>query len=335
MLIESLEMYIGAGLSVDAALRAAAGGVPEKRRPPLQHLLRSVEGGGTIGDSLGSVIHVPPVVCALIVCGESAGDLAGGFAAARKVMEREDDLRKKCLSALAYPMIIGLAAAGLTLWLMRGIMPQITPMLRGLRVELPIMTRIVMRLSEGMVMFGAYGAIVLVILVAAIVFAYRRSPVFRYRVHALVMSIPLVGRSVRSYGLGIFLGSCGALVESGMSLPQACRGAASATPLLPLRAVLTAETLAVERGTGLGVALSLVHVPAYVTSLVSAGEVSGSLGVSLLRASSIIDRDLEHALRRMTSLIEPVMMAGMGCAVGAVAVSIMMPIYDISKAIQQ
>jgi type II secretory pathway component PulF len=58
------------------------------------------------------------------------------------------------------------------------------------------------------------------------------------------------------------------------------------------------------------------------------------LGTSLLRAASIIDRDMDHSLKRLTSLIEPVMMVGMGCTVGSIALSIMMPIYDISKVLQ-
>jgi type IV pilus assembly protein PilC len=55
----------------------------------------------------------------------------------------------------------------------------------------------------------------------------------------------------------------------------------------------------------------------------------------MARAALIIDRDIEHALKRLTSLIEPIMMAGMGAVVGAIALSIMMPIYDISKVLQK
>jgi len=77
------------------------------------------------------------------------------------------------------------------------------------------------------------------------------------------------------------------------------------------------------------------RLPKFVSSLVRAGEATGSLGISLTRCASIIDRDIEHSLKRLTSLVEPVMMAGMGGAVGAIALSIIMPIYDISKVLQR
>jgi type II secretory pathway component PulF len=75
-------------------------------------------------------------------------------------------------------------------------------------------------------------------------------------------------------------------------------------------------------------------MPSYVAPLVAAGEASGNLGKALSRAARILDRELDHSLKRLTALIEPAMMLGMGAAVGSIALSIMMPIYDISKALQ-
>jgi type II secretory pathway component PulF len=72
----------------------------------------------------------------------------------------------------------------------------------------------------------------------------------------------------------------------------------------------------------------------YIVALVSAGELSGTLGASLLRAANILDRDIEHSLKKLTSLIEPLMMIGLGVIVGSIALSIIMPIYDISKVLQ-
>ncbi|NCW28743.1 MAG: hypothetical protein EBV83_10740, partial [Verrucomicrobia bacterium] len=91
----------------------------------------------------------------------------------------------------------------------------------------------------------------------------------------------------------------------------------------------------ISNGIPLGDIIAKKKMPQFVAPLIHAGEASGTLGNSLLRASLILDRDIENILRKITALIEPIMMAGMGCIVGSIALSIMMPIYDISKVLQK
>lgn len=105
---------------------------------------------------------------------------------------------------------------------------------------------------------------------------------------------------------------------------------------IPLRQEFVSKNETVANGRSLGsVFSSIKSVPSYLPAIVSAGEVSGSLGQSLLKCSDIIDSDIDNSLKKMTSLLEPLMMIVTGLLVGAVALSIMMPIYDISKTLQQ
>lgn len=147
--------------------------------------------------------------------------------------------------------------------------------------------------------------------------------------------MPIVGRLARYYSLALTVRSLGSLVESGAALGESYVRVAETMPLLPLRSAFKKKSADISRGVPLGTVLSgMKRMPSYIAPLVSAGEASGTLGISLVRAADILDRDIEHALKRLTALVEPVMMAGMGCAVGAIALSIMMPIYDVSKALQ-
>jgi type II secretory pathway component PulF len=71
-----------------------------------------------------------------------------------------------------------------------------------------------------------------------------------------------------------------------------------------------------------------------MTQLIAAGEMSGKLGPALTRIADIIDKDIDKQLKRMTALVEPILMIGMGGIVGSIAIAIMMPIYDISRSLQ-
>jgi type II secretory pathway component PulF len=153
----------------------------------------------------------------------------------------------------------------------------------------------------------------------------------------LLFKSPLVGSVVYSYWLALFLRSCGTMIESGTSVAESYASAVTGIGFVPLSVPLGRRMGSLSQGVSLASVLSSseIRIPQYIPALVSAGESSGTLGISLIRAADIVDRDIEHRLKRLTSLIEPVMMAAMGCMVGAIALSIMMPIYDISKVLQR
>ena len=147
--------------------------------------------------------------------------------------------------------------------------------------------------------------------------------------------LPIAGKIISSYALVVFMRSCGSLIEGGIPAAQAYEDTARTIPFLPFRLLFQKHAPHIRTGIPLSRAfIGNAKIPRFISPLLGAGELSGKLGESLIRAAAILDRDIEHALKHMTALIEPVMMAGMGCVVGAIALSIMMPIYDISRVLQ-
>jgi general secretion pathway protein F len=335
MLCERLGMYISAGLAPTDALSAAESGASKKQKAALEAVKGSVEQGGLLSRGLRERMKISPTIAGLIEHGEDSGELAKALTAAKTILEREDALVKTCLSAMAYPSIIGIFAILMTVGLMKGVMPQIIPLLESLHVQLPILTIAVIFLSENLIKYGAYGLLAALIAVPSVVFLYKKIDHIRFLCHTLILCMPIVGRLARYYSLALTVRSLGSLVESGAALGESYARVAETASLLPIRLIFEKESVNISRGVPLGAVLSgMKRMPSYIAPLVSAGEASGTLGLSLMRAADILDRDIEHALKRLTALVEPVMMAAMGCAVGAIALSIMMPIYDVSKALQ-
>lgn len=335
LFLEKMELYTASGLALNKSLRIIAAGAPKKRKPSVTQAVRAVENGGLLAKSLEEYLGASKTVAALLERGETAGELVKALGQAKALMEREDDLYKKCASAMVYPVAIGVFALLLTIGLVRGVMPQIIPMLKGLNVQLPLLTRIVMFASDNLLAYGPYIFLSAGMCVIVAPMVYKKIAAIRAFCHFAAAVTPLAGKLVVQYSLSVSLRSCGSLVNSGMSVAKAYADVTETTWFLPLKVSLALEGEQVARGVPLGVVFAgIKHLPEYIAPLVIAGEASGSLGDSLIRAADILDRDIEHSLRRLTALIEPVMMAGMGCVVGAIALSIMMPIYDISKVLQ-
>jgi type II secretory pathway component PulF len=129
--------------------------------------------------------------------------------------------------------------------------------------------------------------------------------------------------------------SLGSLVSAGSSIDDSFGRVTKRITLIPLRDQFTVHAFDLSHGSTLSSILAKAgSIPSFIVPLISAGEASGTLGNSLIRASDIIDRDIEQDLKRMTALIEPLMMIGMGIGIGTIALSIMMPIYDVSQSLQ-
>lgn len=336
LLFERLSLYIASGLTLNKALLIVEDGISKRQKTAIEKVRLGVESGGSLSRALQKFLNISLTISGLIENGETGGKLAEVLNTSRQLLEKEDELRKKCASAMAYPIIIGIFALILTIGLMRGIMPQIVPMLKSLHVQLPLLTRIVMALSDGLSFYGIYILFMVILLPSIFLYSYKRVALVKKLVQSFLIRIPLIGYLVHSYSLSLFLLSCGSLVESGLGSAGAYKNAVNTMSLIPLRRELSKELSPVSHGVPISLVLKKIkRVQPFVSPLLSAGEMSGTLGKSMLRGALILDREIEHSLKRITALIEPIMMAGMGIVVGAIALSIMMPIYDISRVLQR
>ena len=335
LLLENWEMYVSAGLTLHEAVQTSCTAFSKKEGECIKKIISSIERGQNLSSALSNNINLSAALLGLIGHGESSGSLPRALGLARNIIEHEDVLIKSCMSALAYPIVIGVFACLLTVGLMRGVMPQITPLLKSLHVELPLITRISMYLSENIIAFGLYIVVALTILFPACIYIYRNYFKIRLVCHKLLLIMPIVGHLISQYNLSIFTRSLGGLITSDASLIDSYGKVVDKLFLLPMKIHLENQLPDLMRGVSLSTTLAnMQNVPTFIIPLIKAGQVSGTLGSSLIRASDILDKDIENILKRLTALIEPIMMIGIGVVVGGIALSIMLPIYDVSKTLQ-
>ncbi len=333
--LETLESYLSAGLSLDVSLLMIERGSPKHAKSRYECMRSIIEKGGLFSVAFAESLKGNLVITSLIRHGEASGALVRSISLARSLLEHKDQLTKNCMSALAYPCIIGLFAILLIIGLVRGIMPQIIPMLIGLHVQLPILTRIVILCSDITTRYGFFILLGGSLLVYIFLFLYRRSRYFMFLCHTTLIHIPIVGKLATNYTISVFLHSCGALLESGVLVNRAYASTVDTISLLPLKVYMSSHSIHIQGGATMSSVFLNDLFPVYISALVSAGESSGTLATSCMHSAHMIDRDMQHKLKWLTSLIEPLMMVGMGLIIGAIALSILMPIYDISRVLQK
>jgi type IV pilus assembly protein PilC len=335
LFLERLEMYLSSGLEINKALEVSEQGLKKKQKLSIQNLRKSVESGAPLYSTLARFVGTGKTTSGLVEYGELSGTLARSLLTAKTLLEKEDELLKRCTGAMIYPLVIGIFALLLTIGLIRGVMTQIIPMLKSLNVDLPFITKVAITLSEIVTGYGFYILVALVsgAIAGRIILKKYEKP--RYILQSIIIRTPIIGKLFYNFYLAIFLHSCGALVDSGLSVKDSYDKTARTISLLPLNKFFHDQSQKVARGLPLGEIINHGRLPSYVAPLLNAGELSGTLGQSIIRAGNIVDKEIEHSLKKLTSLIEPVMMVGMGCVVGTIALSIMLPIYNISGALQK
>ncbi len=148
VLLERIEIYFSSGLEIDKTMMIIEDSLKGKQKSSISKLLKHVESGLPLYGGLENIVGISRTTSSLIEYGELSGSLAKALVMAKTLLEKEEELFKKCINALIYPSVIGVFAILLTIGLVRGVMLQIIPLLKSLKVDLPFITKLTISISE-------------------------------------------------------------------------------------------------------------------------------------------------------------------------------------------
>ena len=333
-LFENIELYLTAGIPLNQSLRILKDHHTPPKQASLETISSALEQGYLFSDSCTHTLRTSPLITSLVRHGEYSGTLSESITIARTLLEHRQSVIKKCTSALMYPAVIGVFASVMTIGLIKGVLPSIIPMLLSMHIPLPPITRCVIWLSETLSHYGIYMSIGLLVLFLTLYMLYTRYYRVKYLTHVILLHTPIVGPLARNYTIGLFLQSCGSLLNNGLTIEDAYTRTVHTISLQPIHRYFVSRIPDISNGTRLAIICTHPFCVPHIPALIAAGEASGNLGQSCIRASRIIDKITDHSLKQLTSLIEPLMMVCMGVVVGGIALSIMMPIYALSNILQ-
>jgi len=285
-----------------------------------------------------AMLHYPqyfdPVCRSLIAAGEAGGNLAQMLDRLATMIRKQTQTRSAIIGALIYPtLLIGVAFSVLLLMLLF-VLPRFAEMFKSLGVPLPATTRFMMDLSGALQSYWWAG---LIIIIGSVIGGriWAKTGQGRATLHKLVLVTPIAGRLVRSFSIARILRVIGTLGQGSVPLLDALGLARqTATNLEFIRLMASAEA-AVTRGSAISTAFS--ESPLVDSSLCEAirsGEQSGQLANLLLNLADFLDEENEIIVRSLTSILEPVILIALGLVVGFVAMSMFLPMFDLTAMTQ-
>lgn len=327
---------IRAGLSVEDCLNVL---IEQSESARARAVLAGVRGRVLEGQSLHRGLSAfpdafPEIYRAMVDSGEQSGKLAEVLERLADFTENREALHQKVMLAFIYPALVTLVAVGVISLLLIYVVPQVTRVFANTGQTLPLVTRVLIALSNFM---RASAWLWLTGIVAGVVGARLalRSQDLRLRWHAFLLRMPVVGRLTRGVNAARFSDTLGILTASGVPLLNALQSAVQVISNLPMRAAVEDTVRQVREGGSLSRALGRAKLfPPLVVHLIASGEASGQLDTMLQRAAEAQSRELEGWVRTLTALLEPLLILTMGLVVLFIVIAILLPIFEMNQLIK-
>ncbi len=328
-----LATLLEAGLTLDRALAILADLADD---PALQGVIEGVREKVQGGDSLSAALAAQgkvfsPLYLSMVRAGEAGGVLHQVLQRLADYLERSHELRESIRSALIYPTILlvvaGLSVAGLLIF----VVPRFSQMFEEMGQTLPLATRIVVATGD---FLGHWWWALLAggLLLAAGVKARLERPEVRARWDARVLRWPLVGGLVARVETARLARTLATLLGNGLPLLQALDLAREVVGNQAIAAALAQVSEEMRRGRGLADPLAEAEVlPPLALQMIRVGEESGELETMLFKVADVFDQEVRAAVKRLLTLLEPVLIVGLGVLVAGIIVSILMAVLSANQ----
>jgi len=333
LLTRQLATLVRSGLPVEEALGTVARQSEKQRiRNMLTAVRTRVMEGHSLARGLADFPHVfPDIYRTTVEAGEHSGHLDTVLERLSDYTENRQQMRQKIQLALFYPAILTLMALLVTVALLTYVVPEVVQVFQGIGQELPLLTRTLIAVSDGLREYGGWMVLALVV-TAVVVGRMLRKPVFRSRWHQFLLRLPLVGRMTRGMNTARFARTLSILSASGVAVLDALRISAQVVASLPMREAVESVVRRVREGSGIGNALERTgYFPPITVHLIKSGEASGSLDAMLERAAINQERELEARIGMVMGILEPLLILVMGLVVLVIVLAILLPIFELNQ----
>lgn len=306
---------------------------------PWRNVISSIrtrlEEGTSLSEAMeGRREYFDSAYCSLVAAGESSGKLAAMLDRLAGLKQKQLHVRNSIIGAIVYPSFLTVIAAAVFAMLLVFVVPRFAELFDTLDVPLPTSTRILVGFSA---VFRSYWWVMLAGLIGSIL-AMRmwvRTPGGRRAVDTLVLRLPKIGGIVKSFAVARITRLLGVLLHSHVPILEALKLTTHAASNVHYSELIARAEDMVARGEPIWSAFSDTDlVSPSVCEAVRNGEQSGQLGTLLLNVADFLDDENEIVTRSLTSIIEPVILVVLGLLVGVVAISLFLPLFDLTAAIQ-
>jgi type II secretory pathway component PulF len=332
--IQKLATLCKAKVDLLTSLRILHSQVESRRlQDTILEVYNATKEGKTFSESLGKFPHIfSSLIVNIVKSGEASGHLDVALQHINEFLSREENLRSKVLVALAYPAFLLFVGMISIIVLMTFIIPRLGGMFEELGKDLPLVTKITLRVSEG---FQIWGIWVLGLFILFLVFfAYRRDSFNKVRRY-LRLHTPVVKKLAKHQELISFSHSLSLLLRSGVPTLNSLEIASTTVDDPKTREELKKVYSDVALGQSLSKSMENVSsLPELFVKMISLGEESGRLGEVLEELARSSTQEIEKDIGFITSLLEPLLILILGIILGTIVFSILLPIFQITQMVR-
>ncbi len=336
MTVVQLANLVEAGIALVSCLNSVTSQLgPGPFKEAFQEVTRDVEGGKPFSEALSRHPKIfPSLMARMVAVGEGSGKLDTVLNRFSGFLERDLSLRRTVQGALTYPALLLSVSLLLVLFVVAFVVPQFATLFSKAGIVLPAPTRFVSAVGDALrTRWWLFGFLCAVGLLGFGTLA--RVPAVHYRIHSGLLRLPVVGAVIHQTLVARFSRSLATLVASGIPILSALEIAGGVAENPVFAQELNRVRAAVERGERIAATLSVGRVfRPDVIQMIRAGEESGRLDVMLDKVADFYDLRVNFALKQLTTVLEPVLLIGMGGIIALIMASLLLPMFDMVKVLQ-
>ena len=265
----------------------------------------------------------------MIAAGEAGGILDTILKRLAVYIEKNVKLKGDVKSAMIYPVAVIVIAAlvvGAILW---KVIPTFATLFAGLGAQLPLPTRIVIAMSNGVVAWG-WLIVLSIFAIGWVIARYYSTPGGRHALDALLLKTPVLGNIIRKVSVARFCRTLSTLLSSGVPILDGLDITARTSGNAIIEAAIQKTRSGIERGETVSGPLKDTNVfPSMVVQMINVGETTGALDAMLSKIADFYEDEVDSAVAGMLTLLEPVMIAFLGVVVGGIVIAMYLPIFDL------
>ena len=328
----NLSVMVAAGLALARSLEILSNESKNKKfKEAILAVASSIKKGSNFSESLK---EFPNIFSSLFVAMVSAGERTGKLEDALKLishqLKREYDLRRKIRSALVYPAVIIFAMVAIGILMLVYVIPTLISTFKELNIELPLLTRIIIGISDFFVN-NLILTLVLIIIFIFSIYAAASSKGGHRVLDTVLLKIPVISGLAKKNNAARTCRTLGSLIGSGVEILDALAITEDVLQNHHYKKVLGEARVSVEKGEPISKVFEANSklYPSLVGEMIAIGEETGKLSEMLFRLAVFYESEVGQATKDLSTIIEPVLMIIIGVVVGLFAVSMIQPLYGI------
>ncbi|MFZ0241719.1 MAG: type II secretion system inner membrane protein GspF [Desulfobacterales bacterium] len=336
LMTRQLATLVGAGFPLVTALEAL---LPQIKSYAFNKVMAHIKDSIVEGNSFAGAISLypdtfSPLYKNMVRAGESSGTLEIVLEKLADIMEKQQKLKNRIQSALAYPALMTVMGTLILVLLLVYIVPSITAIFADVNQALPAPTLFLIGISN---LFKAYWWVLVMAIFAFLFFfrQFKRTEKGLALIDKMLLTLPVVGPLTQKLAVARFSRTLGSLLANGVSMLQAMDIAKNIAGNVVISDAVDIAAREVGQGQGLAKSLSATRVfPDLTVQMIQVGEQSATLESMLNKMADVFESEAESSIMSMTSLLAPVLILIMGIIVGFIVLSICLPIFEMSTLVR-